>query len=66
MSPASLTSGSSHGQPGTEAITTQTERFFADLHAAYARLAGDRAAWQEELDERAELDGTLADGLDEL
>jgi hypothetical protein len=42
------------------------DRFFADLHAAYARLADDRASWQEELDERAELDGTLADGLDEL
>jgi predicted transcriptional regulator len=41
------------------------ERFFADLHAAYARLAGDRAGWQEELDERAQLEGTLADGLDE-
>lgn len=42
------------------------ERFFAELHAAYARLAGDPAAWQEELDERAELDGTLADGLRDL
>jgi predicted transcriptional regulator len=41
------------------------DRFFADLHAAYVRLADDRAGWQEELDERAELDGTLADGLDE-
>jgi hypothetical protein len=47
------------------AIAMQTERFFADLHAAYARLAGDQTAWQEELDERAELEGTLADGLDE-
>jgi hypothetical protein len=44
----------------------QTERFFADLHAAYTRLAGDRAAWHEELDERAELEGTLSDGLEEL
>jgi predicted transcriptional regulator len=42
------------------------DRFFADLHAAYARLAGDQAAWQEELDERTELEGTLADGLGEL
>jgi predicted transcriptional regulator len=39
------------------------ERFFADLHAAYERLSTDRAAWQDELAERAELDGTLADGL---
>jgi predicted transcriptional regulator len=42
------------------------ERFFADLHAAYARLAGDRAAWAAELDDRAELDGTLGDGLRDL
>jgi hypothetical protein len=42
------------------------ERFFADLHAAYARLAADRAAWQEELADRAALDGTLADGLDDM
>jgi predicted transcriptional regulator len=39
------------------------ERFFADLHAAYERLAADEPAWQDELAERAELDGTLADGL---
>ncbi|HVD16103.1 MAG TPA: toxin-antitoxin system protein [Actinomycetota bacterium] len=37
--------------------------FFADLHSAYARLADDPAAWREELAEREELDGTLADGL---
>jgi hypothetical protein len=24
----------------------RTERFFADLHAAYARLAGDSAGWR--------------------
>jgi len=42
------------------------ERFFADLHAAYERLATDRAAWRDELAERAELDGTLADGLGEM
>jgi predicted transcriptional regulator len=40
------------------------ERFFADLHAAYARLRADQTAWEEELAERAELEGTLADGLD--
>jgi predicted transcriptional regulator len=39
------------------------EVFFADLHAAYERLAADRALWAEELSERAELGGTLADGL---
>jgi hypothetical protein len=41
------------------------ERFFADLREAYARLAADRAAWEGELAERAVLEGTLADGLDE-
>jgi hypothetical protein len=41
------------------------ERFFAELHAAYARLRADPTAWEEELAERAELEGTLADGLDE-
>jgi hypothetical protein len=40
--------------------------FFADLHAAYALLAGDPVGWQEELDERAELEVTQADGLEEL
>jgi hypothetical protein len=43
----------------------QSERFFADLRAAYERRAADPAAWQDELDERADLEGTLADGLDE-
>ncbi|HEX6677076.1 MAG TPA: hypothetical protein VF486_18860 [Actinomycetes bacterium] len=43
----------------------QPERFFAELDAAYARLRADPAAWEEELAERAELEGTLADGLDE-
>jgi hypothetical protein len=42
------------------------DRFFADLRAAYARLADERVGWDEELAERALLDGTLADGLDEL
>jgi predicted transcriptional regulator len=42
------------------------ERFFANLHAAYERLAADRTAWQDELAERAELDGTVADGLGDM
>ena len=42
------------------------ERFFAELHAAYERLATDPAAWQEERAERAELDGTLVDGLGQM
>jgi predicted transcriptional regulator len=39
------------------------ERFFAELDAAYQRLQADPVAWAEELAERAELEGTLADGL---
>jgi predicted transcriptional regulator len=42
------------------------EQFFAELDAAYERLQADPVAWAEELAERAELEGTLADGLDGL
>jgi predicted transcriptional regulator len=42
------------------------EQFFAELDAAYARLQADPAAWEEELTERRELEGTLADGLDDV
>ena len=42
------------------------EQFFAELDAAYQRLQADPVAWAEELGERAELEGTLADGLDGL
>ena len=41
-------------------------QFFADLRDAYARLAADLPAWEEEQAERAELDATLGDGLSEL
>ena len=46
--------------------TYRREQFYAELDAAYARLQADPAAWKEELAERAELEGTLADGLDDL
>jgi predicted transcriptional regulator len=42
------------------------EQFFAELNAAYARLQADPVAWEEELAERRLLEGTLADGLDDL
>lgn len=32
---------------------------------AYAKKRSDSTAWEEELKDRAELDGTIADGLDE-
>ena len=40
-------------------------RFFADLDSAYASLRADPVAWAEELEERAELEGALADDLAE-
>jgi predicted transcriptional regulator len=42
------------------------EQFFAELDAAYARLQADPVAWADELAERAELEATLGDGLDDL
>jgi predicted DNA-binding protein len=42
------------------------ERFFAELDAAYERLQADPVAWKDYLGEQAELEGTLADGLDDL
>jgi predicted transcriptional regulator len=45
--------------------TYRREQLFAELDAAYARLKADPVAWEEELAERAELEGTLADGLDD-
>ena len=41
------------------------EQFFAELNATYARLQADPVAWEEELAERALLENTLADGLDD-
>jgi predicted transcriptional regulator len=41
------------------------KRFWDETNAAYAALRADPQAWQEELEERAITEGTLADGLDE-
>ena len=40
------------------------EQFYAAFNAAFERLRADPVAWEEELAERALLEGTLADGLD--
>ncbi|MBI4494948.1 MAG: ribbon-helix-helix protein, CopG family [Chloroflexi bacterium] len=40
-------------------------RFFEQVDAAYAALRANPDEWQAELQERALLEGTLADGLDE-
>lgn len=42
------------------------EQFFAELDAAYERLQADPVAWKDHLAEQVELEGTLADGLDDL
>jgi predicted transcriptional regulator len=39
------------------------EQFYAEFNAAFERLRADPVAWEEELAERALLEGTLADGL---
>ena len=42
----------------------QRERFLDEANAAYARLKSDPEAWKEELAEREQWDGTLADGIE--
>jgi predicted transcriptional regulator len=42
------------------------EQFYAEFNAAFERLRADPVAWEEELAERALLENTLADGLDDL
>ena len=42
------------------------EQFFAEVDAAYEQLQADPVAWKDYLAEQAELEGTLADGLDDL
>jgi hypothetical protein len=39
------------------------ETFLDQANAAYAKLRKDPKAWQQELAERAEWDGTMMDGL---
>lgn len=36
----------------------------AETNCGYAALRSDEAAWRDEQEERAELEGALADGLD--
>lgn len=35
-----------------------------EINEGYARLKADKKAWEEELEERQELDGTIEDGLE--
>ena len=51
----------------TRAISAyRRQRFWEQTNAAYAALRADPQAWQQELEERAEWDHTLADDLDEV
>ncbi len=43
----------------------EADRFFLEMDAAYRALRADPEAWQDELAERALLDGTLMDGLED-
>jgi hypothetical protein len=43
----------------------QRKRFLEGLNDDFARLRRDARAWNEELEERAAWDATLADGLEE-
>lgn len=36
-----------------------------EINEGYARLKADRKAWEEELKERKELEGSLGDGLED-
>ena len=48
-----------------EAVEAYRRRIFLErCNKAYAALRGDRRAWEEELEERKEWEGTLADGLE--
>jgi predicted DNA-binding protein len=42
------------------------EQFYAEFNAAFERLRSDPVAWKDYLAEQAEMEGTLADGLDDL
>ena len=42
------------------------EQFYAEFNAAFERLQSDPVAWKDYLAEQAEMEGTLADGLDDL
>jgi hypothetical protein len=35
------------------------------FNEAYAKMRNDKTAWEDEMKERAELEGTLADGLED-
>ena len=39
--------------------------FLDEVNEGYARLKKDKKAWQEELEERRELEGTIGDGLED-
>jgi hypothetical protein len=36
-----------------------------EINEGYARLKADKKAWEEEIEERQELEGTVGDGLED-
>ena len=49
-----------------QALKRYEEQIFLDeINEGYARLKADKKAWEEELIERQELEGTIGDGLND-
>lgn len=42
----------------------EDQMLLEEINEGYARLKADKKAWEEELQERQELEGTLGDGLE--
>lgn len=43
----------------------EDQMLLEEINEGYARLKADKKAWEEELEERRELEGTLGDGLED-
>lgn len=43
----------------------EEQMFLEEVNEGYARLKADKKAWEEELKEREELEGTIGDGLED-
>jgi hypothetical protein len=57
-------------KPKTALIDLALQRYedqvlLEEINAGYLRLKANKMAWQEELHERKELEGTIGDGLED-
>ena len=43
----------------------EDELLLEEINKGYARLRADKTAWEDELNERQELEGTVEDGLED-